>query len=412
MIEFVRKRIGGAPARRAALALALAAALSGPPSAARADAVAATALRAAEHADYTRLVLEMSGGAEFSMFGLTAPDRLVIDFADLDFRLPRKPLGGEGAGVIGGVRFGRFRPDTSRMVIDLRGPARVARAFFIPPADGGATRFVLDLADESREAFAAWARESRRGAEPPPPAPPPPAPAARTDGLLTVVVDPGHGGIDPGASGRGGTLEKDIALAAGRDLARRLASTGRYRVVMTRDADVFVALRRRVAIAREAGADLFVSIHADSIDDSRVRGSHVYSLSQQASDAEAAALAAKENKSDIVAGLDMASYSPDVNLILLDLSQRETNNRSADLADAMVEAFARNGVRSIRRPHRQAGFAVLKAPDVPSVLVELGFLSSPADEAALQTSRGRAPIVGALAEAVDRYFADLRAEPG
>lgn len=394
-----------------AAALVLAAALAGP-SSAGADAVEATALRAAEHPDYTRLVLEMSGGAEFAMFGLTGPDRLVIDFPDLGFRLPRRPLGGEGAGIVGGVRFGRFRPGTSRMVLDLNGPARVERAFFISPENGGATRFVLDLAETTPGEFAAWASESQRGAEPAPPAPPPPAPTARPDGPPTVVVDPGHGGIDPGASGRGGTQEKDIALAAGRDLARRLAEGGRYRVAMTRDADVFVALRRRVAIARDAGADLFLSIHADSIDDSRVRGSHVYTLSQRASDAEAEALAAKENKSDIVAGLDMASYSPDVNLILLDLSQRETNNRSADLANAMVDAFARRGVRSVRRPHRQAGFAVLKAPDVPSVLVELGFLSNPADENALQTARGREPIIAAIVEAVGRYFEDLRAEPG
>ena len=197
-----------------------------------------------------------------------------------------------------------------------------------------------------------------------------------------------------------------MALEAARELAERLAAR-RYRVVLTRDRDLFVGLRDRVAIARDAGADLFLSIHADSMENSRIRGSHVYSLSQTASDAEAEALAAKENKSDIIAGLDLADYSADVNTILLDLSQRETNNLSATLAGMIVESFSRRGIRSISRPHRQAGFAVLKAPDVPSVLVELGFLSNREDERTLLMREGRKPIVDAVVEAVDRYFSAL-----
>ena len=160
-------------------------------------------------------------------------------------------------------------------------------------------------------------------------------------------------------------------------------------------------------MARDAGADMFLSLHADSIADRRVRGSHVYTLTKTASDAEAAALAAKENKADIIAGLDLAEYSPVVNTILLDLSQRETNNRSAEVAERVVEELHRAGVYSLGRPHRHAGFAVLKAPDVPSVLIELGFLSNGDDEAMLSDAAARRPLIEALARAVDRHF-DLR----
>ena len=292
------------------------------------------------------------------------------------------------------------------MVLDLNEPAAVERAFLLPPGAERPARFVIDLAESDRAAFTAFARASRPAA---PAAPPPPGAADEPVAAdkPTVAIDPGHGGIDPGAPGREGPSEKAVALRAALELREQLEATGRYRVVMTRDRDVFVALRERVAIARAADADLFLSIHVDSIADSRLRGSHVYTLSEKASDAEAAALAAKENKSDIIAGLDGADFSGDEDTIhiLIDLSQRQTDEDSGRIADLMVEAFARHGVRSIRRPHRQAGFAVLKAPDVPSLLIELGFLSNREDEERLRTREGRAPAIRAIVDAVERYFA-------
>ena len=363
--------------------------------------------RIGAHPDYTRLAIDLSGRVEFRIFALAKPYRLAIDFPELEFAVAAgRPSAG---GAIADVRYGRFRAGTSRMVLDLTRPARVARAFFIPPGgDGGATRLVIDLADSDADAFAVFARESQRAARPAPappvePLPGPPAPR----GLYTVVIDPGHGGIDPGAIGGSGVHEKAVALEAARHMAERLRATGRYRVVMTRDDDVFVRLRDRVASARAAGADLFLSIHADSLADSRVRGSHVYTLSKEASDEEAEALAAKENESDVIAGVDLAAYSEDVDEILLDLSQRATNCYSARLADMTVAEFARRGVPSVSRPHRRAGFAVLKAPDVPSLLIELGFLSNREDEKRMRSREGREPTVGAIVDAVDRYFDSL-----
>lgn len=401
-----KKRRGRAPRARPALAAALlAAACASAPAAGGADATMSD-FRIGAHPDYTRLAIDLSGRVEFHIFALTKPDRLAIDFPELEFAVAGgRPSAG---GAISNVRYGRFRAGTSRMVLDLDRPARVARAFFIPPGGGGgATRLVVDLADSDADAFAAFARESQRAARPaPPPAEPPPGPPAPRS-LPTVVIDAGHGGIDPGAIGGSGVHEKDVALEAARHMAERFRATGRYRVVMTRDDDVFVRLRDRVALARAAGADLFLSVHADSLQDSRVRGSHVYTLSKEASDDEAEALAAKENESDVIAGVDLAAYSEDVDEILLDLSQRATNCYSARLAGLVVAEFARRGAPSIRRPHRRAGFAVLKAPDVPSLLIELGFLSNREDEKRLRSRDGREPMVGAIVDAVGRYFDSL-----
>lgn len=405
-----KKRRGRAPRVRSALAAVLLATACAPAPTAGGAEIAMSDFRIGAHPDYTRLAIDLSGRVEFRLFALTKPYRLAIDFPELEFAVADgRPSAG---GAIAGVRYGRFRAGTSRMVLDLARPAQVARAFFIPPgADGGATRLVIDLADSDADDFAAFAQESQRAAlpAPPPTGPPvePPSVPPAPRGLRTVVIDPGHGGIDPGAIGGSGIHEKEVALEAARHMAERFRATGRYRVVMTREDDVFVRLRDRVALARAAGADLFLSVHADSLADSRVRGSHVYTLSKEASDDEAEALADKENQSDVIAGVDLAVYSDDVDEILLDLSQRATNCYSARLADMTVAEFARRGVPSIGRPHRRAGFAVLKAPDVPSLLIEFGFLSNREDEERLRSREGREPTVGAIVDAVDRYFDSL-----
>jgi len=218
-----------------------------------------------------------------------------------------------------------------------------------------------------------------------------------------VVIDPGHGGVDPGAIGAGGTREKDIVLSVGLALRDALRARGNYRIVMTRDGDRFVRLGDRVRIARRANADLFVSLHADAAAGRTARGAGVYTLSEKSSDREAAALARRENRSDIIAGVDLSDEADDVTSILIDLAQRETMNQSATLAQTVVvELGQRITMRS--NPHRFAGFRVLKAPDVPSVLVEIGFLTNRQEEAQLKSSRTRQQIADGLADAIDAYF--------
>ena len=218
-----------------------------------------------------------------------------------------------------------------------------------------------------------------------------------------VVLDAGHGGADPGAIGVSGVYEKDITLAAVREIRRALEETGRYKVLLTRNDDRFIRLRDRVEFARRAGAELFVSVHADSVSSRDVRGASVYTLSGTASDSEAAALAEKENKADLIAGLDLSGESSEVTNILINLAQRETMNQSAAFAGHVVEHLS-DATGLLPNPHRFAGFAVLKAPDIPSVLIELGFLSNRSDERALLKSDNRMRVASAVAKAIDGYL--------
>lgn len=219
------------------------------------------------------------------------------------------------------------------------------------------------------------------------------------------MIDPGHGGVDPGALGKGGTKEKNVTLAAGRVLRDVLNATGRYDARLTRDSDFYIPLRERFAMARQADAALFISLHADAHRSSSVRGASVYTLSETASDAEAAALAAKENRSDVIAGVDLSSEEDEVADILIDLAQRETMNLSASFAEILVNELGRR-VTLLRNTHRFAGFAVLKAPDVPSVLVELGYLTNPTDERKLGKREHLDTIARAMRDAIDAYFAE------
>ena len=308
------------------------------------------------------------------------------------------------------MRFGLFRPGSSRVVLDSTGPVRVAKAFIIPPSGKYRSyRLVVDIAKTSRQAFLmSYKRPDRkpeikatsRPASVPVPFKRPPA---RPDEKKLIVIDPGHGGVDPGAMSRSGVWEKHIVLAFARELRQSLLATGKFRVRLTRDRDVFIRLRDRIAIARRAGADLFISVHADSIGNSRVRGTSVYTLSERASDKEAGALARKENKSDLIAGVDLDDQSNDVVNILIDLAQRETMNESAVFARKLVDELGKTR-KLLRNTHRFAGFAVLKAPDIPSVLVELGYLSNRSDEKMLRNPRQRKRMAAAMSTAVKRYF--------
>ncbi|MGE4280726.1 MAG: N-acetylmuramoyl-L-alanine amidase [Magnetospirillum sp.] len=225
----------------------------------------------------------------------------------------------------------------------------------------------------------------------------------RNQGKAVVVIDPGHGGVDPGALGVSGIYEKHITLAMARELKAQLERSGRYKVHLTRDRDIFIRLRERVAIARQYGADLFISLHADSVNNPQLTGLSVYTLSQTASDGEAQLLADKENKADLLAGIDLSHESADVANILIDLAQRETMNRSAGFAGGVVDELGRE-TTLLGNTHRFAGFAVLKAPDVPSILIELGYLSNASEERQLRQPDYRAKLAKGIARAVDRHF--------
>ena len=228
-------------------------------------------------------------------------------------------------------------------------------------------------------------------------------PPKRADGRRVIVIDPGHGGIDPGAIGVRRTKEKDAVLAFSLALRDRLKANPDYQVVMTRDTDTFLSLKQRVAVARQNQADLFIAVHADTVRGASVRGATLYTLSEKASDAEAEALAQKENRSDIIGGVDLGGSNEEVTDILIELAQRETKNHSTFFAKK-----AANQLQLIThmtgKPTRSAGFVVLKAPDVPSVLLELGYLSNRADELLLMSPKWQAQVTQAMAKAIDAYF--------
>jgi len=233
---------------------------------------------------------------------------------------------------------------------------------------------------------------------------PPKRPSSRTDVRRVIVLDPGHGGVDPGAISVTGAFEKDLTLAMAQAVRDQLVASGRYRVVLTRDSDVFLRLRDRVAKAREAGAELFISLHADSIGSTDVRGMSIYSLSENASDREAATLAARENRADALDGINLTAENDEVVNILISLAQRDTMNQSRRFANMLVDEMGRQS-RLVPRPHRSAGFAVLTAPDIPSVLIEMGYLSSPQDAKLLSQTEHRARMARSLLRSVDGYFA-------
>lgn len=366
---------------------------------------AVTAVRLGEHPDKTRFVMEMTEEPRYRVFTLPDPFRVVIDLPEVDWRPTRELPGGDG-GLLMAMRFGLFAPGTSRVVLDVRGPVQIKSLFVIPPEDHYPYRFVIDIAPVSRDTYFAGGRKapihSPKPLEPPRSAAMP-APEPKGDDRPTIVIDPGHGGVDPGARSITGADEKDITLAYAKELERRLKASGHYRVVMTRRKDIFLSLSQRREIAQQQGAALFVSLHANNHKSARIRGASVYTISEEASDAEARQLAAKENTADIVAGIDLAAQPEVVSDILRDLVQRETMNLSKHFANMLVDELGRV-TPLLRNTHRFAGFAVLKSPVVPSVLVEVGYLSNRAEERLLRSAKHRIAIVTATIKAIDGYF--------
>jgi N-acetylmuramoyl-L-alanine amidase len=368
--------------------------------------MAATGVRIGAVGQATEVAIAFSGTPRYRAFTLVGPDRVVVDLDEVDFRLAESVR--SGGGPIKAMRFGLFQPGTSRMVLDMASPYAIDSAS-VSPQNGGNSELVIRLvptspseaAGRSGQVVASTLVQVASLASTPVPMVKPVTPGARP--RIVVAIDAGHGGIDPGAIGVSGTYEKDVTLAFAREIRNQLERSGKYKVVLTRNGDQFFRLRDRIALARGAGAQLFISLHADSHRDTAFRGASVYTLSEEASDSEAAALAAKENKADLIAGVDLSHENETVTSILIDLAQRETKNLSAQFASMLVGQIGQEG-KVIRNTHRFAGFAVLKAPDVASVLIELGYLSNPADEKQLLTAPYRIKLSQAVARAINQYF--------
>lgn len=354
----------------------------------------------------TRFVLDLSGEVDLSAFTLADPYRVVIDLPEIDFRLP-SGAGSVGRGLVSDWRYGQFAAGRSRIVLDVTGPVKIDKAFVLPAVENQPARMVLDLLKTTTAAFDDELRKSQLARdtanEPVQKADqlPPPDRSKREKPL--IVIDAGHGGVDSGTVSASGVLEKDIVLAFARKLQERLEQTGKVAVLLTRTDDTFLPLGARVQFGRDHAADLFLSIHADSEHVGSVRGATVYTLSDKASDQEAAALAAKENASDLIAGLDLQKETDDVTDILVDLTRRETRNFSASFASGLVGDLA-SATRMIKNPRRSAGFQVLRAHDVPSVLVEIGYLSNDQDEKLLTSDEWRSRVADAVTQAVLRFF--------
>lgn len=353
----------------------------------------------------TTIAVDLDRSAPVSAFLLADPPRLVVDLTHARFA-PPKGATGAGVGLVAAWRQGAFAADRGRMVFDTRTPVRIAEATL--SAAGGGSRLLLVLEPATVEAMRSAAAVRLGGAAAPAAEAPAPAVAAEAPARAKplVVVDAGHGGVDAGTvSPATGTPEKVVVLEVAKALARALEGSGRYEVRMTRTADVFVGLGERAAIARAAHADLFVSIHADAEYDHSVRGATVYTLAEKASDERAAALAAKENRSDAIAGLIAEAGEGDVSDILAELTVRETRRFSVAVARDILDEYRRHGRLVKGAAHRQAGLKVLRSHDVPSVLVEIGFLSNKEDEATMKSAEGRDHTVQILTTAIDRWFA-------
>lgn len=355
----------------------------------------------------TRFVLDLDRQLTPVISALADPYRLIIDLPEVSFDLP-PDTGREGRGLVSAWRYGLFAKGKSRIVIDVLEPVAVDKMFVLPAIDDQPARMVIDLVRTTRENFVEFIKTSRAekaGKAKPAGGKGDKLVAGGTRDRPLILLDPGHGGLDSGAEGIAGTLEKAVVLDFSSILKRKLEETGRYTVHLTRETDTFVPLRERVEMGHELGADLFISIHADSVKRSKklVRGATVYTLSDEASDDLAEELAETENMSDIIAGVELHDEPAEVTDILLDLARRESRNFSVFFARTLV-AELKSAVRLINNPHRSAGFIVLKAHDVPSVLVELGYLSNEHDEKLLISEAWRDRMATAMVEAIDGFF--------
>lgn len=361
----------------------------------------------------TRFILELDRKIDLRAFALANPNRIVVDIPQVTFQLP-VGVGEASRGLVKAFRYGLVMPGGSRIVMDLKRPAKIEKAYVLEAENGQLPKLIVELSATDRAAFvqgiAAEHRKAMAAAAPQTTvvAAAPAAAAAAADANDTrpvVVIDPGHGGIDHGTQAESGENEKAIVLDFARGLRERIEKGGKYRVVMTRDDDTFIPLADRVKIARQHKAALFLSVHADALPrgEGDAQGATVYTLSDTASDAEAAKLAESENRADLIAGIDLSEEPAEVADILIDLARRETKTFSNRFARTLVKEM-RNVARLHKHPLKSAGFRVLKAPDVPSVLLELGYVSNKADLQLLVSDSWRSRTVGSVAQAVELFF--------
>ena len=362
----------------------------------------ATDARLGGDATRTRLVVDLSRTVDVAAFTLADPYRVIVDLPQITFQLPAR-VGEKGRGLVRAFRYGLIMQGGSRIVIDAAGPVRIEKAFVLDAVDNDPARLVLDLVSTDRESFVRnLALESHPSRAP---GPKRSDTKPTSDGRPLVMIDAGHGGVDSGAIAPTGEMEKNIVLEFALALREKLEKTGKYRVAMTRSDDTFIPLNERVRLSRAAGASLFVSIHADAIthNTAEVRGATVFTLSETASDAEAARLADSENRADVIAGVDLSAEPEEVADILIDLTQRETKNFSMHFARTVVSELKATA-RLAKIPLKSAGFRVLKAPDVPSVLIELGYVTNKDDLKLITSEAWRTRSAEAIAQSINTFF--------
>ncbi len=346
------------------------------------------AVRLWESPEYTRAVFDISGPLEYKIFSLDSPDRVVVDVRG--GRITGQFLAPAAKGLIKNIRAGRPTPRDLRLVIDLAGAGK-PKSFLLAPAEGKGHRLVVDLYPREANAQPQVVKSVEQITA-----------GAQRD--VIVAIDAGHGGEDPGASGASGTHEKNVTLAVARQLADVINAEPGMSAVLVRDGDYFIPLARRYELAREAKADLFISIHADAFHDRRASGSSVFMLSQRGASSEAARwLADSENASDLVGGVSLDDKDNTLAAVLLDLSQGATLGASDAVANQVLRSISRLG-RVHKREVQRANFVVLRSPDVPSILVETAFISNPTEEARLKTTKHQRELAEAILDGVRNYF--------
>ena len=377
----------------------------------------------------TRFVADLSDTVDFRAFLLADPYRVIVDLPEVKFLMP-SGIGSQGKGLISAFRYGLFAPGKSRIVIDVVEPVLIDKAFVRAAENGEPARLVLDLIHTTPALFEKQRKKqnmlrsmgpgnfqtSTEEATATAKDKPQPELQKQAKSKPVIVLDPGHGGVDPGAIGANGAYEKNVVFAFCETLKAKLEDTGKYSVLLTRSDDIFVALDDRVQYSRKEQADLLISVHADALDlkhplvnaarpAKEVRGASIYTLSEEASDELAKIIAARENRSDVLAGVELAGETDDdLASILIDLMHRETKNLSVSFAKSLLGSLKGN-IELTGSPHRFANFKVLKAQDVPSVLLELGYLSNEHDESALTSEEWRSKVTGAIVELIGAFFA-------
>jgi N-acetylmuramoyl-L-alanine amidase len=385
---------------------------AGPETRAPEDIPIASEVRIGGDDSQMRVIVDLSQKIDIRAFTLANPYRVVVDMPQVAFQFPPK-TGEKGRGLIKAFRFGLVMQGGSRMVLDLAKPARIDKAYVLEASNEQPARMVLELAAVDRDTFMRAISAAGRTSEP----------AARlresdakpvVDPRPLIVIDPGHGGLDIGTRlAPADAPEKQLVLEFGLLLRDKIEKSGKYRASMTRSDDTFVALGERVNIARARGAALFISIHADALvrSEGDAQGATIYTLSDTASDAAAARLAEAENRADVIAGLDLSAEPNDVADILIDLARRETKGFSVRFARTLVGEL-RGHAKLHKDPLKSAGFRVLRAPDIPSVLIELGYVTNREDLRSLTSEAWRVRSTDAIARAVDTYFTTRLAGAG